>query len=49
MEFSLLQEFLSIQKAIKKMNQISDAISEGANAYMKRQYTVISFIGLIIL
>lgn len=30
------------------MNQISDAISEGANAYMKRQYTVISFIGLII-
>jgi K(+)-stimulated pyrophosphate-energized sodium pump len=31
-----------------KMNQISDAIEEGANAYMKRQYTVISYIGLIV-
>ena len=31
-----------------KMNKISDAIAEGANAYMKRQYTVISYIGLII-
>ena len=31
-----------------KMNQISDAINEGANAYMKRQYIVVSIIGLII-
>ncbi len=31
-----------------KMNEISDAISEGANAYMKRQYTVVAVIGVII-
>lgn len=31
------------------MNAISDAIAEGAAAYMKRQYTVIAVIGLLIL
>lgn len=30
------------------MNAISDAIQEGAQAYMKRQYTVIAVIGLLI-
>ncbi len=30
------------------MNDISDAISEGAAAYMKRQYTVVAIIGIII-
>ncbi len=44
----LTARILKYPKGDDKMNQISDAISEGANAYMKRQYTVISFIGLII-
>ncbi len=33
----------------EKMNAISDAISQGASAFLKRQYTVVSLIGLIIL
>lgn len=45
----LTAKILRQPKGDKKMNQISDAISEGANAYMKRQYTVISIIGLLIL
>ena len=44
----LTVKILRNPKGDSKMNQISDAISEGANAYMKRQYTVISVIGLII-
>ncbi len=32
----------------KKMNDISDAIAEGASAYMKRQYTVVAGIGAVI-
>jgi len=32
----------------KKMNDISDAIAEGAAAYLKRQYTVVGIIGIII-
>jgi len=32
----------------KKMNDISDAIAEGANAYMKRQYSVVAVIGVVI-
>lgn len=32
-----------------KMNSIADAISQGANAFMRKQYLVISVIGLIIL
>ncbi|MFH0979455.1 MAG: sodium-translocating pyrophosphatase [Candidatus Roizmanbacteria bacterium] len=44
----LTVKILKNPKGDNKMNQISDAIAEGANAYMKRQYTVISFIGLII-
>ncbi len=39
---------LSSPKGDKKMNDISDAISEGAVAYMKRQYTVVAIIGVII-
>src|ERR1700690_4207957 len=31
-----------------KMNSISDAIAEGAGAYMKRQYTVVGIIGVLI-
>jgi K(+)-stimulated pyrophosphate-energized sodium pump len=32
----------------KKMNDISDAIAEGASAYLKRQYAVVGIIGVII-
>ncbi len=44
----LTTKILKHPKGDDKMNQISDAINEGANAYMKRQYIVVSFIGLII-
>lgn len=45
--------FLSFQvlrnpRGDKKMNDISDAIAEGANAYMKRQYSVVAVIGIAI-
>src|SRR3989344_4388875 len=39
---------LSHEKGDKKMNDISDAISEGAVAYMKRQYSVVAGIGVLI-
>lgn len=32
----------------KAMNEVSDAVAQGANAFMKRQYTVISVIGVVI-
>ncbi|MFA6532537.1 MAG: sodium-translocating pyrophosphatase [Patescibacteria group bacterium] len=44
----LTSKILKNPKGDDKMNAISDAINEGANAYMKRQYTVVSVIGLII-
>ncbi len=44
----LAYRVLSNPKGDKKMNDISDAISEGAVAYMKRQYTVVAIIGVII-
>jgi K(+)-stimulated pyrophosphate-energized sodium pump len=39
---------LSNPRGDKKMNDISDAIEEGAIAYMKRQYAVVALIGVII-
>lgn len=39
---------LSNPRGDKKMNDIADAISVGASAYMKRQYTVVAVIGIII-
>ncbi len=41
-------KILKFPRGDKKMNEISDAIQEGATAYMKRQYTVIAVIGLLI-
>jgi K(+)-stimulated pyrophosphate-energized sodium pump len=35
-------------KGDKKMNDISDAIAEGAAAYLKKQYMVVGIIGIII-
>ena len=39
---------LSKPRGDEKMNQISDAITEGANAYMKKQYTIVALIGVLI-
>lgn len=39
---------LSNPRGDKKMNDIADAISEGAVAYMKRQYQVVAMIGAVI-
>jgi K(+)-stimulated pyrophosphate-energized sodium pump len=44
----LIFNVLSKPRGDKKMNEISDAIVEGATAYMKRQYTVVTVIGVII-
>ena len=44
----LIQNILSSPKGDKKMNDIADAIQEGAIAYMKRQYKVVGIIGLVI-
>ncbi len=41
-------QILSKERGDKKMNDISDAIQEGAIAYMKRQYLVVAGIGAVI-
>jgi K(+)-stimulated pyrophosphate-energized sodium pump len=44
----LIFNVLSKPRGDKKMNEISDAIVEGAGAYMKTQYTIVAIIGIII-
>jgi len=44
----LAMNVLSKPRGDEKMNQISDAITEGANAYMKKQYTIVALIGIVI-
>ena len=44
----LTAKVLKNPRGSDKMNEISDAIEEGAVAYMKRQYKVVGIIGLII-
>jgi K(+)-stimulated pyrophosphate-energized sodium pump len=39
---------ISNPRGDKKMNDIADAISEGAVAYMKRQYQVVAMIGAVV-
>jgi len=46
--FFLTSKVLSQPRGDNKMNEIADAINEGALAYISRQYRVIAFIGLII-
>src|SRR3989304_9277881 len=46
--FFLIFNVLSKPRGDKKMNEISDAIVEGASAYMKTQYTVVAIIGVVI-
>src|SRR3989344_5632893 len=43
----LIFNVLSKPRGDKKMNEISDAIVEGASAYMKTQYTVVAIIGAV--
>ncbi len=44
----LTSQVLSQPRGNDKMNAIADAIQEGATAYMKRQYTVVAAIGVIV-
>ena len=44
----LILNILAKPRGDKKMNDIADAISEGAAAYMKRQYKIVAIIGAII-
>ncbi|MEK7450803.1 MAG: sodium/proton-translocating pyrophosphatase, partial [Patescibacteria group bacterium] len=48
--YSVLLAFnvLSKPRGDKKMNDIADAIQEGAVAYMKKQYSVVAVIGILI-
>jgi len=46
--FFLTKKIIKKPRGDKKMNEISDAIAEGAQAYMKRQYTVVAIIGIVI-
>ena len=41
-------DILSKPRGDQKMNDIADAISEGANAYMKKQYAIVAVIGAVI-
>lgn len=44
----LTSYILSKPRGDKKMNEIADAINEGASAYISRQYKVVAIIGVII-
>lgn len=44
----LIFNVLSKPRGDKKMNEIADAIVEGASAYMRKQYTVVAIIGAVI-
>ena len=43
-----IQSVLSADSGSKKMQEISEAVREGAQAYLKRQYTTISIVGVVI-
>ena len=42
------RSILSASTGNKKMEEISQAIQEGANAYLNRQYLTISYVGFAI-
>ncbi len=46
--FFLTTKVLSKPTGDKKMNEVADAIAQGASAYMSRQYKVVAAIGLVI-
>ncbi len=46
--FITAKQVLGMSAGTKKMQEISNAIQEGASAYLKRQYYTISLVGIII-
>ena len=44
----LVRWILNLKKGTPKMNEISDAIAEGAKAYMNRQYSSVAIFAVII-
>ena len=44
----LTTQVLKKPRGTEEMNAIADAIAEGAAAYLKRQYTVVAGIGIVI-
>lgn len=47
--FILAKSVLSAPTGDDKMNDIADAVKEGANAYMNRQYTTITYVAVAII
>src|SRR5690242_1287642 len=43
-----IQSVLSADSGSKRMQEISEAVREGAQAYLKRQYTTIGIVGVVI-
>ena len=46
--FITAKQVLGMSAGTKKMQEISNAIQEGASAYLKRQYYTIALVGVII-
>ena len=42
------QSVMSADAGSKRMQEISEAVREGAQAYLKRQYTTIGIVGVVI-
>ena len=47
--FITAKKVLNMSAGTKKMQEISNAIQEGASAYLKRQYYTIALVGVIFL
>jgi K(+)-stimulated pyrophosphate-energized sodium pump len=43
-----IQSVMSADPGSKKMQEISDAVREGAQAYLRRQYTTIGVVGIVV-
>ena len=44
-----IQKILALSAGTPKMQEISQAILEGANAYLKKQYSVVAVVGVLAL